>query len=114
MGVRANRFILSVDKDPQTYLVLGVIEMLSYASFESLVGFTLENSESGQVRCWPRPLVKLCQIKALVMPEGIIGNNFGSEVEMLFFPLLALGFDLQTLFIQSSLFETTDISKVVI
>ena len=55
--------------------------MLRYARFEGTVGFTLEDSERGEVRRRPVPLVEGSQIKAFMLTERVVGNNLGRMIK---------------------------------
>lgn len=75
MCIRAHCLVLAVDQDPQSYLILRVVEMLCNPRFESTVGLVLENTEGRQVRRWPVAIVEACQVKAIVLSKRIVGNN---------------------------------------
>ena len=75
MCIRSNSLILSVDQNPQTNLVLGIVEVLRNARLEGAVRLVLENTECGKVRCRPVSLIETRQIKSLMLIESLVRDN---------------------------------------
>ena len=73
--------------------------MLRDTFLERRVRLLLQDAESGQIRWRPVLVVEGREIEALVLLEGLVGDDPSGEEEMLLLALAALRLDLQPLLV---------------
>ena len=76
--------------------------MLGDSRLEYAVRLLLEDAECREVGERPIPLVENSEVEALVAGKGFVGDDLGSQEQMLLLSLLLLRLHLDTLLIQSS------------
>jgi len=99
--VWSDGLVLPVDKDPETEFAFRDLEVCRNPLLESEELFVLQDAE-GRELSWRKVLVvERSEIEALVTAEDIVGNDFGSEVEVLFVFFSSLRLDLLSLLVQT-------------
>jgi hypothetical protein len=79
--------------------------VLGDSRLEYTIRLLLEDPECREVRERPIPLVKDGEVETFVARKGLIGDDFGSQEQVLLFSLLLLRLHLDTLLVQSSFWE---------
>lgn len=97
--------VLSVYKYPQTEVAFWNLKVGGNPALESWITLVLQHPESRQIGSWNVLVLKGGKIEALVLGEDFVGDDFRSQVQVLFILLPLLSLELLPLVIQASLCE---------